>query len=275
MLNRATTLWAIFASLAFSVHAKETVTVTGSTSVSHVVEVLAETYSNTNKDTFIAVQGVGSSAGITAVKQDAADIGMSSRYLKAAEINPDVSTVTIAHDGIALVVNKSNPVSNLSKEQVSKIYHGEITNWKAVGGPDLKIAVVSRENASGSRFSFEDYMGLTQQVAGQTVSDINPQVLVVNTNGTVKSLVSRNAHAIGYLSLGSVDDSVKALSFEDVQPNLKNLESGDYKISRPFLMLYKEKKISDNAKDFVDFVISTEGQAIIEQRGYIAAQAQK
>ena len=248
MLTRATTLCAIFAGLAFNVQAKETVTVTGSTSVSHVVEVLAETYSQANTETFIAVQGVGSSAGINAVKQDAADIGMSSRYLKVAEINPDVQTVAIAHDGIALVVNKSNPVTNLTKEQVSKIYHGEITNWKQVGGPDLKMAVVSRENASGSRFSFEDFMGLTQQVAGQTVSDINPQVLVVNTNGTVKSLVSRNAHAIGYISLGSVDDSVKALAFEGVKPNLANLESGEYKISRPFLMLYKEKKIADNAK---------------------------
>lgn len=274
MLTRATTLCAIFTSLAFSVQARETVTVTGSTSVSHVVEVLAETYSNMNKKTFIAVQGVGSSAGIAAVKQDAADVGMSSRYLKTAEINPDVETVTIAHDGIALVVNKSNPVSNLTKEQVSKIYHGEITNWKEVGGPDLTMAVVSRENASGSRFSFEDFMGLTQQVAGQTVSDINPQVLIVNTNGTVKSLVSRNAHAIGYVSLGSIDDSVKALSFEGVQPNLSNLESGDYKISRPFLMLYKERKIADNARDFINYVISGSGQSIIEQRGYLAVHPQ-
>jgi len=274
MLTRATTLCAIFASLAFNVQAKETVTVTGSTSVSHVVEVLAETYSIANKESFIAVQGVGSSAGITAIKQDAADIGMSSRYLKTAEINPDVLTVTIAHDGIAMVVNKNNPVSNLTKEQVSKIYHGEFTNWKQVGGPDLTMAVVSRENASGSRFSFEDFMGLTQQVAGQTVSDINPQVLIVNTNGTVKSLVSRNTQAIGYISLGSVDDSVKPLSFEGVQPTLANLESGEYKISRPFLMLYKETKIADNAKEFIDFVISENGQNIIDQRGYLAIHPQ-
>ncbi|MGF1716728.1 phosphate ABC transporter substrate-binding protein [Photobacterium chitinilyticum] len=274
MLTRATTLCAIFASLAFGVQAKETVTVTGSTSVSHVVEVLAETYSLANKEYFIAVQGVGSSAGIIAIKQDAADIGMSSRYLKTAEINPDVQTVTIAHDGIALVVNKNNPVSNLTKEQVSKIYHGEITNWRQVGGPDLTMAVVSRENASGSRFSFEDFMGLTQQISGQTVSDINPQVLIVNTNGTVKSLVSRNTQAIGYISLGSVDDSVKPLSFEGVQPTLTNLESGEYKISRPFLMLYKEKNIADNAKEFIDFVISQNGQNIIEQRGYLAVHPQ-
>ncbi|WP_064608757.1 phosphate ABC transporter substrate-binding protein [Photobacterium sp. J15] len=271
MSARANTLCALFAALTFNVQAKETVTVSGSTSVSHVVEVLAETFSSNNKDTFIAVQGVGSSAGIAAVKQNAADIGMSSRYLKPAEINPDITTVTIAHDGIALVVNKNNPVTDLNKEQVSKIYHGEITNWKEVGGPDLKMAVVSRENASGSRFSFEDYMGLTQQIAGQTVSDINPHVLVVNTNGTVKSLVSRNVHSIGYISLGSIDDSVKALSFEGVQPTMSNLESGKYKISRPFIMLYKEKTIEDNAKAFIDFVISPKGQDLIHQRGYLSA----
>lgn len=134
----------------------------------------------------------------------------------------------------------------------------------------MKIAVVSRENASGSRFSFEDFMGLTQQIKGQTVSDINPQVLVVNTNGTVKSLVSRNKHALGYVSLGSVDDSIKALDFEGVSPTLENLESGKYQISRPFLMLYKEKKIKDSAKAFVDYVTSTSGQGLIEQRGYVS-----
>ncbi|MGF1734409.1 phosphate ABC transporter substrate-binding protein [Photobacterium satsumensis] len=269
MLTR-TTLCALIASLTFSVHAKERVTVTGSTSASHIVEILAETYSSKHTETLIEVQGIGSSAGISAVKQNVADLGMSSRYLKPEEINPDLSTVTIAHDGIALVVHKENPVANLNKAQVEKIYHGEITNWKDVGGPDLKIAVVSRENASGSRFSFEDFMGLTQQIEGQTVSDINPQVLIVNTNGTVKSLVSRNKHALGYVSLGSVDDSIKALDFEGVSPSLENLESGKYKISRPFLMLYKEKKIKDSAKDFVDYVTSKSGQNLIEQRGYVS-----
>ncbi|MBV1841161.1 phosphate ABC transporter substrate-binding protein [Photobacterium ganghwense] len=268
MLTR-TTLCALFAALAFGAQAKETITVTGSTSVSHVIEVLAETYSSEHTDTLIAVQGIGSSAGINAVKKNAADLGMSSRYLQTEEINPDIETVTIAHDGIALVVNKDNPVSNLTKTQIEKIYHGEITNWKDVGGPDLKMAVVSRENASGSRFSFEDFMGLTQEIGGQTVSDINPQVLVVNTNGTVKSLVSRNKHAIGYVSLGSVDDSVKALSFEGVPPTLANLENGQYKISRPFLMLYKPAKVKKSAKAFVDYLVSAPGQTILEQRGYV------
>ncbi|PSU36113.1 phosphate ABC transporter substrate-binding protein [Photobacterium lutimaris] len=269
MLTR-TTLCALIASLTFSVQAKERVTVTGSTSASHIVEILAETYSSNHGETQIEVQGIGSSAGISAVKQNVADLGMSSRYLKPDEITPDISTVTIAHDGIALVVHKENPVDNLTKDQVEKIYHGEISNWKEVGGSDLEIAVVSRENASGSRFSFEEFMGLTQKIKGQTVSDINPQVLIVNTNGTVKSLVSRNRHALGYVSLGSVDDSIKALDFEGVSPSLDNLESGKYKISRPFLMLYKEKQINDDAQKFVDYVLSISGQSLIEQRGYVS-----
>ncbi|EAS42837.1 phosphate ABC transporter substrate-binding protein [Photobacterium profundum] len=271
MFSRATTLVALCASVAFSAQAKtDTVTVTGSTSVSHVMEILAEAYSTSHKDTFIAIQGIGSSAGISAVKQDAAEMGMSSRRLSEDEITPDVKMVTIAHDGIALVVNKNNPVDNLTKEQVSKIYHGEIKNWKEVGGPDLKMAVVSRENASGSRFSFEDFMGLTQNIKGHRVSDINPQLLVVNTNGMVKSLVSRNLHALGYMSLGSVDDSIKPLSFEGIKPTIDNLESGDYLISRPFLMLYKEKNVSKNAQAFLNYVTSSEGQNIIDERGYIA-----
>jgi len=270
MFFRATTLVALCASVAFSAQAKtDTVTVTGSTSVSHVMEILAEAYSSSHIDTFIAVQGIGSSAGISAVKQDATEIGISSRRLSEEEINPDVKMVTIAHDGIALVVNKNNPVNNLTKEQVSKIYHGEIKNWQEVGGPDLKMAVVSRENASGSRFSFEDFMGLTQHIEGQRVSDINPQLLVVNTNGMVKSLVSRNIHALGYMSLGSVDDSIKPLSFEGVKPTIENLESGEYLISRPFLMLYKEKNVSKNAQAFLNYVTSNEGQNIIGERGYI------
>ncbi|WP_261858458.1 phosphate ABC transporter substrate-binding protein [Photobacterium sanguinicancri] len=275
MFPRATTLLALCAGLAFNAQA-ETLTVSGSTSASHIVEVLAETYSAENKNSQIAVQGIGSSAGITAVKQDVAELGMSSRYLTDEEISSKLKSVTFAHDGIALVVNKNNPVKNLTKEQVSQIYHGEITNWQQVGGPERKIAVVSRENASGSRFSFEDFIGLTKDIKGIRVSDINPQAIVVNTNGMVKSLVSGNPNAIGYVSLGSIDQSIKALSFEGVSPTIDNLESGEYEISRPFLMLYKDKvlKKDKNAKAFVDYIVSPEGQSIIDEGGYLASQIQ-
>ncbi|KLV02046.1 phosphate ABC transporter substrate-binding protein [Photobacterium aphoticum] len=270
MFTRST-LYAIIAGLSFTASAEDTVTITGSTSASHIVEVLAETYTKATPDTNIEVQGIGSSAGIQALKKGVSDLGMSSRYLNTDEIKPDVETVLIAHDGIAMVVHKDNPVTNLSREQIEQIYQGKITNWKDVGGPDLSMAVVSRENASGSRFSFEDYMHLTREIDGQVVSGVNPRVLVVNTNGTVKSLVSRNKHAIGYISLGSVDDSVKALSFDGVAPTLDNLESGDYKISRPFLMLYKPKKVAKPAKAFMDYVTSENGQTLVEKYNYMPA----
>ncbi|MGR5128661.1 phosphate ABC transporter substrate-binding protein [Photobacterium swingsii] len=275
MFPKATTLLTLCAGLAFNTQA-ETLTVSGSTSASHIVEVLAETYSAQNQGNQIAVQGIGSSAGITAVQKGAAKLGMSSRYLSDEEIKTELKSVTFAHDGIALVVNKNNPVQNLTKTQVSQIYHGEITNWNQVNGPDKKIAVVSRENASGSRFSFEDFMELTKDIKGIRVSDINPQAIVVNTNGMVKSLVSGNQHAIGYVSLGSIDQSIKALDFEGVSPTLDNLESGEYKISRPFLMLYKDKtlKADKTAKNFVDYIVSPQGQSIIDKQGYLASKIQ-
>ncbi|MDO6707040.1 phosphate ABC transporter substrate-binding protein [Photobacterium sp. 1_MG-2023] len=268
MLYRLASLMALITLIPIQAYAK-TVTVSGSTSVSHILEVMAETYQQNHPSTLVAVQGTGSSAGISAVKQNASELGMSSRFLKEDEIGSDISTTMIAHDGIALVVNKNNPVSSLTRNQIIAIYQGKISNWKAVGGPDLPIAVVSRENASGSRFSFEEFMGLTRTIGDKTVSDINAKVLVVNTNGMVKSLVARNRHALGYLSLGSLDESVKALAFEGVPPTLENLESGDYLISRPFIMLYKTKKLTDEGRDFLNFVISQQGQAFMHQRGYI------
>ncbi|KDM89930.1 phosphate ABC transporter substrate-binding protein [Photobacterium galatheae] len=268
MLYRLASLLAFITLLPMQAQAK-TITVSGSTSVSHVLEVLAETYQTQHPDTQIAVQGTGSSAGIAAVKQNASELGMSSRFLEDDEIRPDVESTIIAHDGIALVVNKANPVNTLTKAQVIAIYQGKITNWKEVGGPDLPIAVVSRENASGSRFSFEDFMGLTRNIGDKKVSDINAKVLVVNTNGMVKSLIARNRHALGYLSLGSLDDSVKALSYEGITPTLTHLESGEYQISRPFIMLYKNAKITSEGRDFLDFVLSKEGQSLLHERGYI------
>ncbi|EAS65997.1 phosphate ABC transporter substrate-binding protein [Photobacterium angustum] len=270
MLKTVIRLLALGVCISFSVQAKETVTVVGSTSVSHIMDVLADTYSSTHKDTTIEVQGIGSTAGINAVKQGAAEIGMSSRVISSAELDGNYKAITIAHDGIALVVNKANPVTNLTREQLIGIYQGKITNWKTINGKDLDMAVVSRENASGSRFSFEHFMGLTKQVSGFTVSNISPRVLVVSTNGMVKSLVSRNEHAIGYVSLGSVDDSVKALSYDNVLPTAANIESGEYKIARPFLLMFKQKGLANDAQQFIKFVLSNQAQSIIKDKGYVA-----
>ncbi|CEO40852.1 phosphate ABC transporter substrate-binding protein [Photobacterium kishitanii] len=273
MLTKATTLWALCTTLAFSAHANDTVTVAGSTSVSHIMDILAEHYSVQHPDSKINVQGISSSAGIVALQTGTAEIGMSSRIINANELDDNYAIVPIAHDGIALVVNPTNPVNNITHSQIDNIYHGVTRNWQQVGGNNEKIAVVSRENASGSRFSFEHFMKLTKNVSGFTVSDINPEVLVVSTNGMVKSLIARNQQAIGYLSFGSVDNSIKPLSYDGVIPNLNNIRSGEYKIARPFLIMYKKQGLSANAEQFIKFLNSDDAKKIINANGYIAEQS--
>ncbi|MCD9470486.1 phosphate ABC transporter substrate-binding protein [Photobacterium phosphoreum] len=273
MLTKATTLWALCTTMALSAHANETVTVAGSTSVSHVMDILAEHYLIKHPDSKINVQGISSSAGIVALQTGTAEIGMSSRIVNANELDDNYTITPIAHDGIALVVNPTNPVNNVTRAQIDNIYHGITKNWQQMGGNNEKIAVVSRENASGSRFSFEHFMELTKNVAGFTVSDINPEVLVVSTNGMVKSLIARNQQAIGYLSFGSVDSSIKPLSYDGVTPNINNIRSGEYKMARPFLIMYKKQGLSTNAKQFIQFLTSDDAKKIINDNGYIAEQS--
>ncbi|MEC6898590.1 phosphate ABC transporter substrate-binding protein [Photobacterium piscicola] len=260
MLIKATTLWALCTTLAFSAQANTTVTVTGSTSVSHIMDILAEHYSIQYPNNKINVQGISSSAGIVALQTGTAEIGMSSRIINADELDDNYTITPIAHDGIALVVNPANPINNITHSQVNNIYHGITKNWQQVGGNNEEIAVVSRENASGSRFSFEHFMQLTQNVAGFTVSDINPEVLVVSTNGMVKSLIARNQQAIGYLSFGSIDSSIKPLSYNGVTPTISNIHSGEYKMARPFLIMYKKQGLSANAAKFIQFLASDDAK---------------
>ncbi|SMY34599.1 phosphate ABC transporter substrate-binding protein [Photobacterium andalusiense] len=273
MLTKATTLCVLCTTLAFSAQANDTVTVAGSTSVSHVMDILAEHYSVKHPDTKINVQGISSSAGIVALQTGTADIGMSSRIINSTELDQNYTITPIAHDGIALVVNPNNPVNNITRLEVDNIYHGVTKNWQQVGGNNNPIAVVSRENASGSRFSFEHFMKLTKDIAGFTVSDINPEVLVVSTNGMVKSLIARNQQAIGYLSFGSVDSSIKPLSYNGVSPSIKNIRSGEYKMARPFLIMYKKQGLSANTKQFIQFLNSDDAKKIINDNGYIAEQS--
>lgn len=248
--------------------AAQEVNISGSTSVARVMDVLAEQYNTSHSDTFIAVQGIGSTAGITLVEKGAADIGMSSRYLTERESNESLDVFPIAYDGLAIVVNLANPVQDLTREQLFDIYKGKINNWKQVGGPDQKIAVVTREASSGTRSSFESLLGLTQIINDRLVSDINPTNLVVNSNSMVKTIVNNNPHAVGYISEGSVDRSVKAIKFEGVEATTKNISDGKYKLARPFLLLHKKDDIDDDADKFISFVLSNEGQSLIQEYGY-------
>lgn len=196
------------------------ITISGSTSVARIMDVLAEKYNQQHPETYVAVQGVGSTAGISLLKKGVADIAMTSRYLTESEAQNTLHTFTLAFDGLAIVVNQANPVTNLTREQLYGIYKGQITNWKQVGGNDQKIAVVTREASSGTRYSFESLMGLTKTVKDREVSDVAPTALVVNSNSMMKTLVNHNTQAVGFISIGSVDKSVKAIQFEKRIPVL-------------------------------------------------------
>ncbi|NVD08439.1 phosphate ABC transporter substrate-binding protein [Vibrio sp. JPW-9-11-11] len=244
------------------------VNVSGSTSVARVMDVLAEQYNATHKESYVAVQGVGSSAGISLVKKGVADIGMSSRYLTESELDETLVVAPIAFDGLAVVVNKANPIENITREQLFDIYKGKITNWKQLGGSDQDIAVVTREASSGSRYSFESLMGLTKVINGRLVSDINPDNLVVNSNSMVKTIVNHNKQAIGFVSRGSVDSSIKAIQFEGVTASSATIAKREYELSRPFLVLYNLDRLDANAKSFVQYLQSDDAKQLIEEYGY-------
>lgn len=250
-----------------SAMAKE-VNISGSTSVARVMDVLAEKYNKMHPDDYIAVQGIGSSAGITMVNKGVVKIGMSSRYLTESEKGEDLNVIPIAYDGLAIVVNRANSIANLSQQQVFDIYKGKIKNWKEVGGDDQPIAVVTREASSGSRYSFESLMGLTKIVNDRLVSDISPNNLVVNSNSMVKTIVNHNTRAIGFISVGSVDRSVKAIQFEGIEPTSENIANHKYTLARPFLVLYKVDALDQAGKDFVAFLKSEEGQQAVAEYGY-------
>ncbi|ALR93933.1 MULTISPECIES: phosphate ABC transporter substrate-binding protein [Vibrio] len=247
--------------------AKE-INISGSTSVARVMDVLAEEYNKTHPDDYVAVQGIGSSAGITMVNKGVAEIGMSSRYLTESEKGEDLNVYPIAYDGLAVVVNRTNSVENLSQQQLFDIYKGKIKNWKEVGGADQPIAVVTREASSGSRYSFESLLGLTKIVNDRLVSDISPNNLVVNSNSMVKTIVNHNTRAIGFISVGSVDRSIKAIQLDGIDPTSTNISNHKYKLARPFLVLYKVDKISDAGKGFIAFLRSEQGQKAIAGYGY-------
>lgn len=240
----------------------------GSTSVDPLAQKLAESYKASNPGVEIEIQAVGSSAGIKAAIDGSATIGMSSRELKEEEISEGVTPHVICKDGIAVVVNPANPVQNLTKEQVQKIFLGEIKNWKEVGGNDEEILVVSRESGSGTRGAFEEILKVEKEVEGKKVSGLVENALQAEGTGAVKANVASKANSIGYVSLGYIDDTIKTLQVEGVDATAENIVSGTYPVARPFVLVTKGE-VSPVDQAFLDFVMSSEGQAEVEKDGYI------
>jgi phosphate transport system substrate-binding protein len=240
--------------------------VTGSTTVLPIAQKAAEKYMDLHSTVNILVSGGGSSVGVKSAGEGTADIGMASRDMKDEEKTgyPDVKPIVVARDGIALIVHPSNPVSSLTVEEIKGIYKGTYTNWSELGGDDMEIVVVGRDSASGTReFFWEKVMEKEDFVA---------TMLEKNSNGAVKQTVSQTPGAIGYVGLGYIDETVKAVKIREgsreTEPTVENVKNGSYPISRSLYMLVKGEP-TGLAKDFIDFILSEEGQSIVEEEGFV------
>jgi phosphate transport system substrate-binding protein len=226
--------------------------------VQPLVEELAEAFMDQNPDANVSVQGGGSSAGIEAANKSTAQVGTTSRELKSEEKGLGLTETMIAKDGIAVIVNSGNSIAELTKEQVKKIFSGEVNDWSEIGGKKGPITVVVREEGSGTRVAFEEI------VLGKGAKLI-ANAIVQNSSGSVKTAVSKDINAIGFISLGSVDSEVKAVKVDRVIPSEASVIDGSYKISRPFLFLTKGTPDAAT-KAFIDFVFSAEGQKIVSEK---------
>ena len=240
-----------------------TVSTDGSTSMEKVIGALSESYMAANKDVTVNYNPTGSGAGITAVQEGTCDIGLSSRALKDEEKAAGLKETVLAYDGIAIIVHPDNPVSDLSVEQIAKLYTGEITNWKDVGGSDAEVVLIGREAASGTRDGFESITGTKDKCQYRQE---------LTSTGDVITAVSQNPDAIGYASLAAIKDSVKALSVDGVTPSETTVKDGSYQVQRPFVLVTVEgKALSAAAQSFFDYATSADAADIIAKAGAVAA----
>ena len=225
-----------------------TVSTDGSTSMEKVIGALGESFMEANSGTTFTYNPTGSGSGIQAVSEGRCDIGLSSRALKDDEKASGLKETIVALDGIAIIVNPQNPVKDLTLEQIAKIYTGEITNWKDVGGEDAEIVLIGREAGSGTRDGFES---ITE------TKDACQYRQELTSTGDVITTVSQNPNAIGYASLAAIKDSVKALTVNGVAPTEATVKDGTYLVQRPFVLVTKEgAALSETAQKFFDFATS-------------------
>ena len=238
------------------------VSLLGSTSIQPFAEMLAERYAKDHPGEFVEVQGGGSTAGLQAAESGLANIGMCSRSLTAKEALVFTS-ILIARDGLALVVNRENPVVKLSVEQVRALFAGRITNWNEVGGQEGPIRPITREEGSGTRESFVRLVMGSERIAGRALTQ--------ESNGAVKELVKGDPAAIGYMSLGLVGKELKPVAMDGIQPTVENVLAGRYHLVRPLLFVTKGT-VNAAAQKFIDYVLSSQGQSLLASEGLVSLQ---
>jgi len=240
---------------------KTSITLAGSTAFQPFAEKLADQYMISHPNVNITVQGGGSEVGIQSANSGAAQIGMADLVTLPPEANALIATV-VAKDGIAVVVNPKNQIVKLTTDQVRDIFNGKITNWKEVGGIDATITVVSREAGSGTRSSFE-----------QIVKNISlkKEALIQDSNGTIRETVANDGNSIGYLSHGLVNEKIKPLKIDEVDCTVEQIVAGNYKLVRPIYLLVKGN-MEGEIKNFIDYILSPEGQKTIKADGLLPAK---
>ena len=233
----------------------------GSTSMEAVMQGLQEGFKGVQPGITVGYTGSGSGAGITGVLEGTCDLGLSSRALSDDEKAQGAVENVIAKDGVAIIVNPENPVTDLTTEQVAQIYTGEITNWSELGGDDAPIAVLGRDAASGTRGAFEEILGIEDQCV---------YLNEYSSTGDVVGNVASNPNAIGYASLSAVDESVTAVAINGVVPTEETVADGSFEIQRPFVIVTVEgKELSPEAQAFLDYAMSAEAAPIIESAGVV------
>jgi phosphate transport system substrate-binding protein len=228
-----------------------------------VIGALGESFENDNSGVTFTYNPTGSGSGIKAVLEGRCDIGLSSRNLKDEEKADGLTETVLAYDGIAMIVHPENPVSDLTLEQIAAIYTGEITNWNEVGGNDGEIVLIGREAGSGTRDGFESITG---------TEDACKYRQELTSTGDVITTVAGNPNAIGYASLASVKNSVKAISVGGVAPSEATIKDGSYAVQRPFVLVTKtDAELSETAKKFFDYITSADANEIITSAGVVPA----
>ncbi len=240
-----------------------TVSTDGSTSMEKVIGALSEAFMEANSKVTVTYNPTGSGTGIQAVQEGRCDIGLSSRALKDEEKASGLRETVLAYDGIAMIVNPANPVEDLTLEQIADIYTGKITNWSELGGSDSEIVLIGREAGSGTRSGFEEIV---------EVKDLCQYRQELSSTGDVIATVAQNPGAIGYASLASVKDTVKAVKVGGVTPSEETVKDGTYAIQRPFVLVTKEGvTLSETAQAFFNYAVSKDANAVVIAAGVVPA----
>lgn len=251
----------------------EIIEMKGSDTILNVSQSIAEKYMEIHPNTKIAVTGGGSGVGISALINKTSDIAMASRnikekeYKKADEKNIKIKEIVLGYDGITIVVNKSNPIKDIDSKTLGKIFRGEISNWKEIGGNDGPIVVLSRDSSSGTHEFFKEHI---IREGKKNDSEYGKEILYAPSNQAIKQEVNKNSNAIGYIGMGYVDDTISSLSVDGIFPSIKNISDNSYPIAREVYWYVPLETEKDNAiQNFVNFAISNEGQKIVKKEGFI------